>query len=113
MSLTAYSHQFTADFIAALDKAEREYRRGRPHYDEKQWWKCLEQADRLDSARALEDDPPCRVLPNRRETWRCGFQEQSDRLRSREISVAANRWLDKWSPAFSSAAVDWRTLNKR
>jgi hypothetical protein len=107
---------FAHDFISALDEAEQRSR-SRPHFDEKAWFRCLAEAERRDNARALEGDPPSRVhpgfqLPNRRATWRCGFQEESDHLCANEIRVASNRWLTRFAPEFSSAAVDWRNVGK-
>jgi len=53
MTETPYNGvMFAHDLIAALDRAERYSRRGRPHFNEKRWFQCLEEADQHDSARA-------------------------------------------------------------
>jgi hypothetical protein len=43
---------FAHDFILALDRAEQASRHGRPHYNQKRWFRCLAEADSHDSARA-------------------------------------------------------------
>ena len=44
---------FAHDFILALDRAEKSSRRGRPHYNEKLWFRCLAEADERDNSRRL------------------------------------------------------------
>jgi hypothetical protein len=43
---------FIHDFVRALDRAEKSSRRSRPHYDERRWFRCLEEADQHDLGRA-------------------------------------------------------------
>jgi hypothetical protein len=44
---------FVHDLVLALDRAEKYSPRGRPHYDERRWWHCLQEADERDTAREL------------------------------------------------------------
>jgi hypothetical protein len=45
---------FAHDLVLALDRAEKSSRRGRPHYDESRWWRCLAEADQHDNFRRLD-----------------------------------------------------------
>jgi hypothetical protein len=45
---------FAHDLVLALDRAEKSSRRGRPHYDERRWWRCLAEADQHDNFRRLD-----------------------------------------------------------
>jgi hypothetical protein len=44
---------FAHDFILALDRAEKASRHGRPHFNERSWFRCLAEADEHDNARRL------------------------------------------------------------
>jgi len=43
---------FVHDFVRALDRAEKASKRGRPHYDQRAWFRCLAEADEHDHGHA-------------------------------------------------------------
>ena len=55
---------FAHDFILALDRAEKASRHGRPHFNEKQWFRCLAEADQHDNARRLANSYQLQDLAN-------------------------------------------------